>query len=112
MTVLLTKMKTSSPETLELIRSKVRKDESKYPSPALMGMTGMGLGSDRVALWLSESYSEYAESVQWIKQHPLVEVDSVSGFIVNLAENHFMPLTFSNLAMYLERRLKNKSSRS
>jgi DNA-binding Lrp family transcriptional regulator len=113
MAVILSKMKPHTPEAIEQIRSKVREDESKHPSPILMGVTGMGIGSDRVTIWLSEDYSAYTDSVRMIKQHPMVDVENVNSFIINLGdENQFMPFTFSNLARYLDRKQKSQKSKA
>jgi DNA-binding Lrp family transcriptional regulator len=106
MSVILTKFKKESgQEGLEQIRKKVREEEKKEPSSILMGVGGMGIDSDRVVVLLSEDYSEYSRYISKIKQHPLVDVQEVKSFIIDLTdESQFLPLTLSSLARYIEKK--------
>jgi DNA-binding Lrp family transcriptional regulator len=92
-------------DSLEEIRKKVKEDERKNPSSILMGMSGIGCDSDRVLLLLSEDYSTYAEYISVVKQHPLLDVQEVKSFIIDLTDkNQFLPPTLSSLASYLEKK--------
>ncbi len=106
MSIILTKLKQEVPPgSLEELRKKVREDERKNPSSILMGMAGMGHNSDRVLILLSEDYSAYSKYIGLVKQHPLVNVEEVKSFIVNLSEKgQFLPLSLSSLARYLEKK--------
>jgi DNA-binding Lrp family transcriptional regulator len=92
-------------DSLEEIRKKVREDERKNPSSILMGMRGIGCDSERVLLLLSEDYSRYVEFIREAKQNPLIDIQEVKSFIIDLADkNQFLPPTLSSLASYLEKK--------
>ena len=106
MTIVLVKMKKDiSPDIVEELRRKVREDQKRNPSPLLLHYTGMGANSDRVIILLAEDYSTYSEYMNLLGQYPLIEVEKISSFIIDLNdESTFMPLSFSNLAAYLEKK--------
>ena len=93
---------TVSQGEIEKLRRRIREQEGEKPYPSILVLNGIGLGSDRVIVSLHESYSKYAEFIRVVKEHPLVRIDEVKSFIVNLVDkNHFQNLTFSGLAKYL-----------
>ena len=106
MTIIFTKLtKQLSSDAVEELRRQVRDAEKRNPSSILMGLTGMGFDSDRVLVLLSEDYSTYSQYIGIIKQHPLISVEDIKSFIVDLTdENQFLFLTLSNLARYLEKK--------
>jgi DNA-binding Lrp family transcriptional regulator len=113
LTLFLTKLKPQrTPDLTEQTRTKARENESKNPSPLVMAASGMGLGSDRVFVVLSEDYSAYSNQMNTIKQYPIVDTQN-NSFLIDLTdETHFMPFTFSHLAKYLEKRQKNQKSKA
>jgi DNA-binding Lrp family transcriptional regulator len=106
MTIVLLKMKKDiSPDIVEEVRRKVREDEKRNPSPILMQNTGIGANSDRVLILLAENYSTYSKYMSMLKQYPLIELEEINSFIIDLKdESSFMSLSFSNLAAYVEKR--------
>jgi len=58
---------------------------------------------------LSEDYSTYSRYLSMVKEHPLVEIEGVKSFMIDLTDqSHFRPLTFSSLAKYLEKKAKTR----
>jgi DNA-binding Lrp family transcriptional regulator len=106
MTIVLTKMKKDiGPDNVEEARRKVREDEKRNPSPILLAKTGIGANSDRVMILLTEDYSTYHNYMNMLGQYPMIEVEEINTFIIDLNdESIFMPLSFSNLAAYLEKK--------
>lgn len=106
MTIVLTKMKKDiGPDILQEVRGKVLEDEKRNPSPILLAKTGIGANSDRVVILLAEDYSTYSKYISMLRQYPSIEVQEINSFIIDLKdETIFMPLSFSNLAAYLEKK--------
>lgn len=107
MSIMLAKAHPSAPfEQMEKVRSRLLEERNEtYHSAVLMGMTVNGLGFDYTGLILSEKYSELSRTIQILRKLPRFEVDSVAFLNMDLgSKNHFLPLTFSNLARYLERK--------
>jgi len=93
---------------IEESRTKIRREEKENPNALLFGYSGIGPKSDRASILLSKDYSEYLAFTRRAKQHPLVDVESLQSFIIDLADkSHYQPLTFSNVARYLEKRLED-----
>jgi DNA-binding Lrp family transcriptional regulator len=105
MAVIFTKMKKEiGQDFIAEVRKKVRKDEESNPSPLLMAMSGIGCDSDRILILLSPDYSTYSEYIKMVRQHPLVEVEEIRSFVIDLNDkDHFLPPTFRNLATYMEK---------
>lgn len=75
------------------------------PAPILLAKNGIGANSNGVSILLAEGYSTYSKYMSMIKQYPLIEVEEINSFIIDLNdESFFMPLSFSNLAAYLEKK--------
>jgi DNA-binding Lrp family transcriptional regulator len=92
-------------EAVEESRKKIRKEEREKPNALLFGYSGMGLNSDRASILLSRNYAEYSLFLKHAKEHPLVEIGGVQTFLIDLNdETHYMPLTFSQVALYLEKK--------
>jgi len=110
LTLVFTRMKKEiSPDLIVKVRERVREDEKESPSPALMALSGMDCDSDRVLVLLSEDYSTYSRYLSMVKEHPLVEIEGVKSFMIDLTDQgHFRPLTFSSLAKYLEKKAKTR----
>ena len=106
MTIVLVRMKKEiSQDIVEELRRKVRENEKKNPSPILLQNTGIGASYDRVIILLAEDYSTHSKYINILKQYPLIEVQEINSFIIDLKDkSSFMPLSFSYLAAYLERR--------
>lgn len=93
-----------TPEEAEKARKAVLETMSKETSAVILGMSGIGCDADRIVVSLHEEYSSYVSFLKFIKGQPLVEVDSVKSFIVNLAdETHFLPLNFASIAWHIQR---------
>jgi DNA-binding Lrp family transcriptional regulator len=91
-----------SEEKLKEIRKQVRQTLLKEPESAIVGMTGIGCNADRVIVAFHEDYSTYTEALKKIKQHPLVEVEEIKSFLIDLNDrSQYLPLTFSSLADYI-----------
>lgn len=96
-----------SPKELEEAREGVRELLNKEKSPAILGMSGMGFNADRVLLTLHEDYAAFSDFQSFIKKQPLVEVDGIRNFLVNLNDkNHFLPPNFIGLAGQIAKRKK------
>jgi hypothetical protein len=62
----------------------------------------MGFSTDRVIVAFHEDYSTYREALDKIRQHPLVEVEEIKSFLINLNDrSQYLPLTLSGLADYI-----------
>ena len=111
LTLVFTKMKKEmSDDFIEEVRRKNRENEKKNPSPVLMVMSGIGCDSDRVIVLLSKDYSTYSNYIRMVKQHPFVEIQEVKSFLIDLKDrSHFLPLTLSSLASYLQKEIKNSN---
>lgn len=87
---------------LKKLREAAREIEKGFPHPAIMVMTGIGLGYDRVVLTLHENYKSYVEFMRITKQLPFLDLMQIDSFLMTLAgENNYMPLNLSNLANYM-----------
>jgi hypothetical protein len=50
------------------------------------------------------------EYLDKLKQHPLVEVEEIKSFLINLKDrSQYLPLTLSNLADYITYKKRQKS---
>ena len=66
-------------------------------------MNGMGCEADRILISLHEDYASFSTFVRGVKRHPLIKVEELRNFVVNLHdESHFLPLDFSYLADYIQ----------
>ena len=112
MTIFLAKLKARYPqESVEQTRAKVRQTYSQNPSPTLMAMNGLGVDADRIIITLSKDYSIYGDSIRHLRQHPLVDVENVNSFLIDLSDcTHFLPFTLTNLAKNLDKSLKSQKS--
>jgi DNA-binding Lrp family transcriptional regulator len=99
----LVKLKKQIPEdSVVQTREQVRETLKRNPVGQILGMSGMGLGADRIVANFHEDYSAYVRFMAFIRRHPRVEVGETNSFIVNLAgESHFQTLTLSDVADYL-----------
>ena len=99
-----------SEEKLKEIRKQVRQTLWKDPMSTIVGMSGMGCNADRVIVAFHEDYSTYMEYLDKLKQHPLVEVEEIRSFLINLKDrSQYLPLTLSNLADYITYKKRQKS---
>jgi DNA-binding Lrp family transcriptional regulator len=110
MSIMVSKVKEEvTPDAFEDVRRKVRSDEKENPHALLLAYTGMGLNGDRATILLTQDYSEYAHFMQHAKRHPLVDVEQMQSFVVDLCdESHYLPLTLSQVARYLEKQIEKK----
>jgi DNA-binding Lrp family transcriptional regulator len=99
-----------SEEKLTEIRKQVRQTLLKDPASAIVGMRGMGCNADRVIVAFHENYSTYREALDKIRQHPLVEVEEIKSFLINLNDrSQYLPFTLSGLADYIIYKKHQKS---
>jgi DNA-binding Lrp family transcriptional regulator len=91
-----------------IVKAAIKLDREKGLS-VIMSVRGMGLGYDVVIISVHENYSTYREMIKEIRQLPQSDVFSTEGFIANLTDDtRYRPLTFSALAEYLPRALRQK----
>ena len=92
-----------SEEVVEKKRKEMYELLKKEPIPEILHMSGMGLGAERVLVALHTDYSSYTLFRNRLRANPLLEMDEVRSFIVDLAgeERHFRSLTMSEVANYL-----------
>jgi len=110
MSIIFTKMKEEiGPDFIEEVRSKVRENEKRNPSPALMAMSGMGFDSDRVLVLLCEDYSTYSRYISMLREYPLIDIEDIRSFMIDLSDkSQFRSLTLSWIAAYLDKKQKEK----
>jgi len=73
-------------------------------------MSGMGCNADRVVVAFHEDYSTYMEYLRTIRQHPLVIVDQIRSFVINLKDkSQYLPLTLSTLGDYITYKKRQKA---
>ena len=84
------------------IRKQVRQTLQKEPISTIAAMSGIGCNADRVVVAFHEDYSTYMEYLNKLKQHPLVIVEEIKSFLINLNDrSQYLPLTLSSLADYI-----------
>jgi DNA-binding Lrp family transcriptional regulator len=99
-----------SEEKLKEIRKQVRQTLQKEPISTIVAMSGMGCNADRVIVAFHEDYSTYMEYLDKLKQHPLVVVEEIRSFLINLKDrSQYLPLTLSSLADYITYKKRQKS---
>jgi hypothetical protein len=105
------KLKEPIPEQKLLeIREQVRQTSKKKPLSTIVGMSGIGCNADRVVVAFHEDYSTYMEYLKTLKQHPLVIVDQLSSFVIDLTDrSQYLPLTLSSLADYITYKKRQKA---
>ena len=91
-----------SEEKIKEVRKQLGKTLQTEPVSAVLAMSGMGCNADRVFIAYHENYSAYIEFLNRIKQHPMVKVEDVKSFLIDLTDkNQYLPLTLSELAEYI-----------
>jgi DNA-binding Lrp family transcriptional regulator len=89
-------------EELEKARRDVSQWLNKEDSPAIIGMSGIGIDADRVLVTFHEDYATYHDFVKFIKGQPLVAVEGVKSFLIDLkSRRHFLPLSLRYLSGYI-----------
>ena len=97
-------------EKLVEVRKQVRQTLQTEPISSIVAMSGMGCNADRVIVAFHEDYSTYMKFLSKIRQHPLVLVDQIKSFLVNLNDrSQYLPLTLSGLADYIAYKKRQKS---
>jgi DNA-binding Lrp family transcriptional regulator len=104
MSITLAKLKEPiSEQKVMEVRKQVRQTLLEEPTPAILAMGGIGLSADRVFIAFHENYSSYTEFLNRLKRHPLVKVEDLKSFLIDLEDrSQFLPLTLSELAKYLK----------
>lgn len=98
------------PQDIEKRRKFIREDLRKEPMPHILGMSGMGLGADRVIVTFHEDYASYLEFLARVRRNPFIKAGRIDSFMVSLADtNHFSNLTFLELADYMQKRNRSRS---
>jgi len=114
LSVSLTKLKRGvSEEAVEEKRKEMAELLKKEPLPGILHMSGMGFGAERVLIALHTDYSSYAMFKKRLEANPLLEVDEINSFLVDLTdgERHFRSLTMSEVANYLTK-IKGDNSKT
>jgi DNA-binding Lrp family transcriptional regulator len=101
-----------SDDDVERARKFAHEMLKKRPTATMMIMNGIGLDADRAVVAFHRDYSDYVEFMTLMKEYPLVVVEEVKSFLVDLLDrSHFQQLTFSPLADYLAKTLEHKSEK-
>ena len=110
MSIILSNVKEKiTPEAIEESRRKIRREEKENPNALLFGYSGMGLNSSRASILLNKDYSEYSAFIKHAKEHPLVDIEGMQSFVIDLCdESHYLSLTLSQVARYLEKNVAEK----
>jgi len=105
MSMTFTKMKGAlTEEILEGLKKGAKNTMSEHPTALILGNIGMGCDADYVAIAFHMDYNEYTEFMKLVREFPSVNIDETKSFIINLLDkNQFLPLSFSQLARYLEK---------
>jgi DNA-binding Lrp family transcriptional regulator len=99
----------TSLQVLEETRKDFRKMLDEAPSAYILGLAGEGLDAERTIVAFHRSYSDYTIFMKGIKRHPLVKVEELRSFMVDLTDKtQFQPLTFSALANFIAEMAKRK----
>jgi DNA-binding Lrp family transcriptional regulator len=107
-----TKLKHGVPEeAVEKKKKEMYELLKKDPIPDVLHMSGsgfVGLGAERVLIALHTDYHSYTLFMDRLKANPLLEIDEVRSFIVNLEDEkrHFRSLTMSEVANYITKMKK------
>jgi hypothetical protein len=111
--IVFAKLKEPIPEEkLKDIRKQVRKTLWKEPMSNIVAMSGMGCNADRVVVAFHENYSAYTEYLNKIRSHPLVKVDQIRSYLVDLNDrSQYLPLTLSGLADYIAYKKRQESEK-
>ena len=97
-------------EQLKEIRKQVRQTLQKEPISTILAMSGIGCNSDRAVVAFHEDYSTYREYLNKLRQHPLVIVDQIRSFVIDLNDkSQYLPLTLSNLGDYIAYKKRQKA---
>jgi hypothetical protein len=99
-----------SEEKLQEIREQFRQILLKEPISTIVAMSGMGCNADRVIIAFHENYLAYTEFLDKIRQHPSLDVEKISSFLINLNDrSHYRSLTLSHLAGYITYKKRQES---
>jgi DNA-binding Lrp family transcriptional regulator len=91
-----------SEEKLMEIRKQVRQAMEKEPTSTIATLSGIGCNADRVIVAFHENYSAYTKYIDKLKQHPLVAIERISSFIIDMNDrSQYRLLTLSSLADYI-----------
>jgi len=89
----------SSPEDEAEQAGEVEKSEPYAP---VMGVSGQGLGKDRMFITFYKDYGAYLKAMQVTKQLPFIDVDTLDSFLVDLTDkNQYRPLSMSRVSKYI-----------
>ena len=84
---------------------KAREASKKTPQPFLFVLSTKPSGADTTIFALHENYSDYTAYLRGIEANPLVNMESIKSFIAQTKlKDHFIPLTMSVVAEYIEKR--------
>jgi len=67
-----------------------------------MGVSGQGLGKDRMFITFYKDYGAYLKAMQVTRQLPFIDVDTLDSFLVDLTDkNQYRPLSMSRVSKYI-----------
>jgi DNA-binding Lrp family transcriptional regulator len=96
-------------ERLEEIRKKTLKIEEDNPHAALLAVNGLSHDKNRLFITFYENYSDYTNEMSITRQIPMVDIDSIDSFLVDLNdETNYRVLSMSAIANHLLRRLQKE----
>jgi DNA-binding Lrp family transcriptional regulator len=102
-----------SEQELEKTRRQVLQPLMKESSTTIIGLSGTGCNADKITAAFHEDYSAYTKYRHKLEQHPLIGINELHSFLIDLTEkNQFLPLTFSFLADYIKHRIDKENLQS
>ena len=93
------------------VRQTVTKIEEGKPHASLLAVSCLGDGKNRLFITFYENYGDYVEAMRLTRQIPLVNVETIQSFLVDLNdETNYRVLSMSAIAKHLQARLGKKVS--
>ena len=91
------------------VRQTVIKIEEDKPHASLLAVNCLGDGKNRLFITFYENYGDYVEAMRLTRQIPLVNVETIQSFLVDLNdETNYRVLSMSAIAKHLQARLGKK----
>jgi DNA-binding Lrp family transcriptional regulator len=109
MSIIMIKLNPMSEEDIQEIHRAARELDNEEHRPFLLIMRGIGLGKDLAMLSFHKDYAAYVtymndiKNAAYSKMKAFIDVDWTESFLIDLNYmDHSQPLTFSNVATYLQ----------
>lgn len=93
-------------EERKKFRETARALDEKVGIPVVFVAGGMGLEKDILVISYHENYTAYKGFIDVLRQLPFSDLIDFQSFLVDLKGVHYHDLTFSSLASYLKRQIR------